>query len=290
MRPTIVFWLALLAAACGRQEEKVTFDESTAPMLVDADWLRAHRDEVVIADMQSTRELYEKGHIPGAVHATVADFRTKEKLLAPVPRLVEKLGALGIDHNTHVVVYDEKHGRNAAWLWYTLTQLGHKKVSLLDGHIDVFRDELVGGPPPVPEPKKYVPRREPTNVVDMEWVRKRVGDPNLVIFDARPHGQYTGEKPKKGMRGGHIPGARNLPYTVFLGPGGRYLPPEEAQKVVGDIPKDQEILLYCNTYHEASNVHFQLARLGYRNIKSFDQGMRFWERDPSLPRKLGEQP
>jgi 3-mercaptopyruvate sulfurtransferase SseA len=85
-RVGLFLFLVGVIAACGKEEQEpsttVTAREP-APYLVDADWLRRHRDDVVVVDMQSKRELYEKGHIPGAIHLEVNDLRTDEKLLKP---------------------------------------------------------------------------------------------------------------------------------------------------------------------------------------------------------------
>ncbi|MHC4547372.1 MAG: sulfurtransferase [Planctomycetota bacterium] len=260
--------------------------------LVDAAWLHAHRAEVAVVDMQSERKLYERGHLAGAVHATVEDFRTDRKLLRPRAELERKLGALGIDRDTHVVVYDEKYGRNAGWLWFTLTQLGHRAVSLLDGHLDAWKDRLETGPPPAVAPRTYRARHDPTDLVDAVWVHARLG--RILLLDARPTEQYTGVKPKKGMMGGHIPGAVNVPWDSFLGPDKRYLDEEAARAVLAErvarrITKETPIVLYCNSYPQAAHLHFQLARLGYANLKAFDGSMREWEAQ-GLPRKKGARP
>ena len=139
MRFTLLSLLVFAALGCGAKPRAVDpagYDLSLVgvpqptPPIVDADWLRANRDQVVLVDMQSSRELYEKGHLPGAVHITVNDLRDEKKLLAPVEVLETRIGDLGIRGDTWVVAYDEKNGRNATWLWYALMQMGHRRFSL----------------------------------------------------------------------------------------------------------------------------------------------------------------
>ena len=281
MRRATTIVLALLLGACSRE----TATEPVPP-LVDAAWLRTHRDDVVLVDMQSSRELYEKGHVEGAVHAEVDDFRDEKKNLAPVAELERKLGELGVDRDTHVVAYDELYGRHAGWLWYVLHQLGHERVSLLDGGMDGI--ELVAGPPPGPASVRYEARKFPTDVVDAKWVEEHLG--RAVFLDVRPDEQYTGKKPKEGMKPGHLPGAISVPWTAFRGPGNRYLDPAAAEKLLAGVPKDEEVVLYCNSYHQAAHVHFQLVRLGYRNLKAFDGSMKEWLEDPQRPLQTGREP
>jgi thiosulfate/3-mercaptopyruvate sulfurtransferase len=262
-----------------------------APALVTADWLRAHKAEVVILDIQSSRELYEKGHVPGARFLDFEQLRTKEKTLAAPDVLAERFGALGIDENTHVVVYDEKHGRNSGYVWYALRQIGHRAVSVLDGHMDGFPGELESGPPAAVEARRYRPRETP-RVVSGDWVKDRIG--KVPMLDARPVEQYTGEKPKEGMKGGHIPGALCVPWDVFTGPDGRYLDETAARATLTartgrELKPDEEIVVYCNSYHQAAHLHFVLERLGFRNLRAYDASMKEWEAK-DWPRATGKQP
>jgi len=190
------------------------------------------------------------------------------------------------------VVYDNTRGRNASWLWFALDKLGHGEISLLDEPLSRFEGRLVKGPPPKVEAKRYRARTEPSDIIDAEGVRARMGE--ALILDARPHVQYTAERPKKKMRGGHVEGAYSVPYTTFHGKNGKYLDEQEAraviERIVGrPVEKDEEIVLYCNSYHEASNVHFHLDRLGFSNILAYDGSMKDWEQR-GLPTKKGEQP
>jgi len=288
MKRLVFIALLAIAAACGEDPPKPAV---AAPPLVSADWLRAHLADVVVVDMQTSRDAYEKGHIPGAVYVYFEEFRTDNKTLAPADVLAQRLGALGIDEDTHVVIYDEKHGRNAGYLWYALKQIGHGAVSILDGHIDAFRGELETGLPPAVQPKTYRPRRNPVAVTG-EWVGSQIG--KVTMLDARPVGQYTAEEPKKGMKGGHIPGARSVPWDIFTGPDGRYLDEQAARAVLAEhvgreLAKDEEIVLYCNSYHQASHLNFVLDRLGFTNLKAYDASMREWEAK-GWPRTTGDKP
>jgi len=277
-------WLLFLLAACDKTA-------APAPPLVSPEWLREHRAEVVLLDVQSKKDLYEKGHLKGARWVDMKQFRTEQERLASADVIAAKLGALGIDENTYVVLYDEMHGRNSGYVWYALKQVGHERVSILDGHMDAFEKELETGPPPAVEAKTYKPRREP-QVVSAEWVKEHLG--KVPMLDARPVAQYTGAKPKEGMKGGHLPGAASVPWDAFVGKDGRYLDEKAARaeltKLAGrELKPDEEIVVYCNTYHQAAHVQWVLERLGFRDVRPFDASMKEWEK-LDWPRTMGEQP
>ena len=287
MRVLLLSLFVFSAIGCSADPQPVDPGQPTPP-LVDAEWLRAHRDEVVLVDLQSSRELYEKGHLPGAVHITVDDLRDDKKLLAPTEVLEKKLGALGIRGDSWVVAYDEKNGRNATWIWYALTQLGHRRVSLLDGNMTAFKDELETGTV-TPEPTDYVAfRRKPEDVVDTAWVI--ANQDKALLLDTRPLEQYTGQKPKKGYLAGHMPGAVHFHRGQFVKPDGTFLSGPEGEALVSQLPRDKEIVVFCNSFHDGAHVVFQLKRLGIDNLKYWDGGYKDYMSDQSRPLKLGDQP
>jgi len=290
MRLFPVLLLPLLALSCGKEEPRREPLPAGAPtpMVIDAETLRANREEIVLVDMQSKPEDFAKAHIPGAVYASLEDFRTKDKYLAPVADLEKMLGSLGIREDSWVVAYDEKDGRNATWLWYTLHQLGHVRFSLLDGNMRDFKDELEGGTGRKAEATTYVARKQPEDVVDLAWVKDH-GD-EVVLLDTRPIEQFTGEKPKKDMKAGHIPGSLHFHRSELLREDGSFLSVDEAEALdkVKNLPRDKPIVVFCNTYHDGAHMHWQLARLGFTNIKAWDGGFAEYTADESLPLEMGE--
>jgi thiosulfate/3-mercaptopyruvate sulfurtransferase len=287
MRFLLLSLLVFTAWACNEAPQAVDPGQPTPP-LVDADWLRAHRDEVVLVDMQSTKELYEKGHIPGAIHITVNELRDDNKLLAPVEVLEKKLGALGIRGDTWVVAYDEKEGRNATWMWYALMQMGHRRISLLDGNMSAFKEELETGSAK-PEPTTYVAyAKDPKEVVDTDWVIANKDE--VLLLDTRPLAQYTGSKPKQGYRAGHMPGAIHFHRGQFLKPDGTFVDVAAGRELAGKLPRDRKIVVFCNTFHDGAHVAFQLHRLGFDNLLYWDSGYKDYMSDESRPLKLGDQP
>ena len=275
----------LALAACSEPAATAGPGEPTDP-IVSAEWLKAHRGDVLLVDMQSKRELFEKGHLDGAVYLDVNELRDENRNLAAVGDLEEKLGALGIRGDTWVVSYDERSGRNATYLWYALHQLGHTRKSVLDGGTKAVADLLVPGKAPEVEAVTYKAFRQPRNVVDTAWVLDRKD--SVYLLDVRPIEQFTGEKPKKGYRAGHIPGSHHLPRLRFLRPDGTFVSDEEARRVVRGLPTDVDIVVFCNTFHDGAHLYFQLLRAGRSNLKIWDSGMRDYTADEEKPLELGD--
>jgi len=256
--------------------------------LVTAAWLQAHPDEVVIVDAQTSSMKFERGHVPGAIRAQVTAYRLNDRVPS-VDRLALLFGRLGIDANTPVVLYDDVDGYHASWGWFVLQQLGHEHVALLDGGLEAFRGKLEGGKPRMASPKTYQPRRRNMpDIVDAEWVAGNLK--GIVLIDARPPEEYTGEKPRRGSQPGHIPGALNIPWTAFRRADGHYVSPEAGLELVKGIPKNAIIVVYSNTFVAGAHVFYHLERLGFRNVKAFEGSIYEWQTDPKRPLKKGQEP
>jgi thiosulfate/3-mercaptopyruvate sulfurtransferase len=96
------------------------------------------------------------------------------------------------------------------------------------------------------------------------------------------------------MKGGHVPGAVSIPWNAFLGRDGRYLDEKAAREALAklagrELRADEEIIVYCNSYHQAAHLHWVLDRLGYKDIKAFDASMKEWEK-LDFPLAKGEKP
>ena len=199
--------------------------------VVDAEWLAANRDGVVLADVRwyldgrSGLQAYEKGHLPGAVfidldtalarHGSAAEGRH------PLPEpdvFAAAMAAAGIGDETRVIAYDDAGGVIAARLVWMLRATGHD-AALLDGGIKAWTGDLV----------TEVPEVRPATFTARDWPAARIATleeavTGPVVLDARDRSRFRGDEEPVDPRPGHIPGARNLRCGVNLTAEGRCRP------------------------------------------------------------------
>ncbi len=237
---------------------------------------------------------YAAGHIPGALNLPVAEItRTLDGvpgMLAPVEELEAALGRRGVTADVHVVVYDDVGGDQATRLFWALELVGHPQVSVLQGGFGLWQREgrAVTRDPGTAAPARFHAVLDPAKLADRAWVRARLGDPGVVLVDARSPEEFDGEVAGKDVaRPGHIPGAVNVDWV-------RHLSATEPRqfKAGGDLARlyrragvsaDQEVVAYCRTGARASHTYFTLRLLGYPKVRLYDGSFVEWAADPSLP-------
>ncbi len=238
-------------------------DRPSIPPVVDADWLRARLDEVVLCDVRwfldgtDGREAYREGHVPGAIWVDLDEDLTapasREAGRHPLPTPEDFAAAMrgrGIGEDDVVVAYDQGHGGFAARLVWLLRITGHE-AAVLDGGLAAWDGPVEQGDVSRP-PADFTPRPWPTGrFADLAEVATiaTATDRATVLVDARAPERYRGEVEPVDARPGHVPGAVNLPFAGNLGEDGRFRPVDELRERfrLAGLEEADDVVVYCGS-------------------------------------------
>ena len=303
--------------------------------LVTTEWLAAHLNDpgLRVVDVRwrsryengrgisfDDPEGYRSGHIAGAVFAgMISDLSDRDHpvqdMLAPAEQFASAMGRLGIGNDTLVIAYDNMGlPLGSARLWWALSHYGHDRVRVLDGGLKdwIAEGRPISTDPVMPSPVHFTARSRPGWLATKPEVAAALGQPDTVLVDCLNAELYHGggDHHLWGRRGGHIPGAVNVPYLANIDPSLATASAAEREKLLASersfrfsrpevlaelyraagVEPEKKVITYCGRGYAGACGMLALKVLGYENVRLYDGSWAEWSADLSLPVEVGGRP
>ncbi len=261
-------------------------------VLVSTDWVDQHRNDsnLAIVEVDANISTYNEGHIPGAMGwswQTQLSDTVRRDILSKAD-LEKLLSKSGIANNTTIVLYGDNNNWFAAWAFWQLKMHGHKDVRLMNGGRKKWLAEKRELNKDLPIPKATTYRAAGFNE-KFRAFRRQVEDgmksPNTVLVDVRSPDEFSGKilapagLPETAQRGGHIPGAKNIPWGKACNEDGTFKSVEELKALYANagVISDKNVIAYCRIGERSSHTWFVLKYLlGYPNVSNYDGSWTEW--------------
>jgi thiosulfate/3-mercaptopyruvate sulfurtransferase len=263
-----------------------------ADVLVTTDWVAQHGTDagvrVVEVDVDTTA--YDQGHVPGSAgwNWTTELCDTLVRDIVPAKKLEELLGKSGIDNKTTIVLYGDNNNWFAAWAVWQLKIYGHADVRIMDGGRKKW---LAEGRDLSTEKSTFQPATYKAGAPDMSLraflpeVQQAVAGKKTALVDVRSPQEFTGEilsppgLPETCQRGGHIPGAKSIPWGKNCNDDGSFKSFDDLKALYAEkgITGDEPVIAYCRIGERSSLTWFAMKYLlGFDNVKNYDGSWTEW--------------
>ena len=261
-------------------------------VLVTTDWVAQHATDagvrVVEVDVDTTA--YDQGHVPGAVgwNWTTELCDTVVRDIVPANKLEALLGQSGIDNKTAIVLYGDNNNWFAAWAFWQLKIYGHEDVRIMDGGRKKWLAEGrdLSTEKPRVDAKTYKASGPDLSLrAFLPEVQQASAGKKAALVDVRSPAEFTGEilappgLPETCQRGGHIPGAKSIPWGKNCNDDGTFKSVDELKALYGGqgVSGDAPVIAYCRIGERSSITWFVLKYLlGFRNVKNYDGSWTEW--------------
>ncbi len=261
--------------------------------LVDADWVEAHLHDpkVRLIEVDVDTTAYDQGHISGAVSFNWQKELQDQLVRAPLSQahLEDLLSRAGVSNDTTIVLYGDNNNWFAAWALWILKFYGHQDVRLLDGGRVKWLADKRAITTEVPSYPRTSYHAQPPNTgirALRDQILAQLSRRDITLVDVRSPGEYSGELlapahlPQEGaQRGGHIPGAVNIPWSMAVREDGTFKTADELRSLYESkgVTSDKEVIAYCRIGERSSHTWFALYYLlGYPKVRNYDGSWTEW--------------
>lgn len=276
--------------------------------LVSTEWLAAHLKNPDLRVLDGSwylpaagrdpRAEYEAAHIPGARFFDIddiADHRSELPHMAPpAEKFISRLRAMGIGDGHQVIVYDGAGLVSAARVWWLFKLMGQPNVAVLDGGLPKWQAEghEVEDLPPMVRDRHMTVRVQNNLVRDVTQVSQAAKLGDHAIIDARSAGRFAGTEPepRDGLRGGHIPGSSNVPFSNLSNADGTMKDPADLRAIfeAAGVDLSKPAITTCGSGVTAAILNLALERMGKHDHALYDGSWAEWGAFSTLPVKTGD--
>jgi len=265
---------------------------SVPDVLVSTDWVAQHRSDpnVRVVEVDVDTAAYDQGHVPGSLgwNWTTELCDTVIRDIVPKDKLESLLGRSGITPQTTIVLYGDNNNWFAAWAFWQLKVYGHQDVRIMNGGRKKWLAEgreletTKATPPTTTYKAKDADVSIRAFLPEVQDAYKRA---DTVLVDVRSPQEFTGEilsppgLPETCQRGGHIPGAKSIPWGKACNEDGTFKSTEDLGALYGGqgVTPDKNVIAYCRIGERSSHTWFVLRYLlGFQNVKNYDGSWTEW--------------
>ncbi len=267
-------------------------DYAHPQMLVSTDWVDQHKfdNNVVVVEVDVDTQAYQEGHVPGALgwnwQTQLCD--TLRRDVISKSELEKLLGESGINNDTTIVLYGDNNNWFAAWALWQLKMYGHQDVRIMNGGRKKWLAEgrELTKDVPTPRPVTYKAKERDESLRSyLTQVMQSMNANDFVMVDVRSADEYSGKilsppgLPETCQRGGHIPGAVNIPWAQACNEDGTFKSKEELENLYMSkgVNADKNVIAYCRIGERSSHTWFVLKYLlGYPSVTNYDGSWTEW--------------